>query len=172
MSANFMTCLEQNLDSLAASGSAGTTPQKPTDSMPRATSERSRLVQEIAELKQSLEESHTSQRGLANERLELLQALDERSAELDALKKRANREMPVNSGLQEPVRNSRSSSPQSPSSKYDLAAARDEITGLKFVAFWTFIRFIPLTKTLSQAHCSDTAARKPIFCTAKQAIRI
>jgi CAP-Gly domain-containing linker protein 1 len=167
MSAIFMTCLEQNLDSLAASSSAGNTPPKPTDSMSRATSERSRLAQEIAVLKQSLEESHTSQRVLANERLELLQALDERSAELDALKKRVNREMPVNSGLQEPVRNSRSSSPQSPSSKYDLAAARDEITGLKFVASRTFMRFTSLTKTLSQAHCSDTAARKPIFCAAK-----
>jgi hypothetical protein len=64
--------------------------------------------------------------------------LDERSADLDALKKRMNREMPINNGLQEPVKNSRSGSPQSPSSKYDLTAARDEITGLKFVPL-TFV---------------------------------
>jgi CAP-Gly domain-containing linker protein 1 len=132
MFANLMV-YQQNLDSLAASGSAGNIPQKLTDSVSRATSERFRLAQEIVELTQALEESRASQQDLITERLELRQALDERSSDLDALKKRMNREVPINSGLQEPVRDSRSSSPQSPSSKYDLAAARDEITGLKFV---------------------------------------
>lgn len=118
---------------MAAGGSAGNTPQKLVDSVSRATSERSRVAQEVSELKQALDDSRASQRELANANLELRQALDERSADLDLLKKRMNREIPINNGLQEPIRNSRSSSPQSPSSKYDLAAARDEITGLKYV---------------------------------------
>lgn len=84
-------------------------------------------------MKQSLEGSLATQRELVNERLELRHALDERTTELDILRKRMNREMPINAGLQEPYRNSRSSSPQSPSSKYDISMARDEITGLKCV---------------------------------------
>jgi CAP-Gly domain-containing linker protein 1 len=120
---------------LAASGSSGDTSQRLADSVSRAASERSRFNQEIAELRESLEESRSSQRELVNERLELRHALDERSTELDALRKRINREIPINAGLQEPYRNSRSSSPQSPSSKYELSMARDEITGLKCVIF-------------------------------------
>ena len=139
-SPKLMTLLEQNLDSLAASDSAQDTPQKLTDSVSRATGERFRLAQEVAELKQALAESRGSQQDLREQSLELRQALTERSADLDALK-RINREMPMNSGLQEPIRNSRSSSPQSPSSKYDLAAARDEITGLKFAPSHLFTVF-------------------------------
>lgn len=82
-----------------------------------------------------LEDSHAAQQDLAEERSELRAALDERSADVDSLKKKINRDMPINAALQEPLRNSHSSSPQSPSSKYDLASARDEITGLKCVLF-------------------------------------
>jgi chromosome segregation ATPase len=128
---NLMISFEQNLGSLMAGGSARNTPQKLTDSVSRTTSEHSHVIQEIAALKQSLEESRAVQKDLIQERLDLHQALNERSAELDVLKKRINREVPINSGLQEPARNSRSASPQSP--KYDLAATRDEITGLKYV---------------------------------------
>jgi len=136
--------LEQNLGSLAANGTITNTPHKLTDSVSRTTTERSRHAQEIVELKQSLEESRASQQDLMNERLELRQALDERSADLDALKKRMNREVSISSGLQEPARNSRSASPQSPSSsKYELAAARDEITGLKF-ALVTLVPYVLL----------------------------
>jgi CAP-Gly domain-containing linker protein 1 len=149
---------------LAASGSAGNTPQKLADSVSRATSERSRVAQEVSELKQALDESRASQRELANENLELRQALDARSADLDSLKKKMNREMPINNGLQEPTRNSRSSSPQSPSSKYDLAAARDEITGLKYVPPILVIFFTDDYVTLPGIlfeHCSKRVNRLP-----------
>jgi len=149
---------------LAASGSAGNTPQKLADSVSRATSERSRVAQEVSELKHALDESRASQRELTNENLELRQVLDERSADLDSLKKRMNREMPINNGLQEPVRNSRSSSPQSPSSKYDLAAARDEITGLKYAPLILVIFFTDDYVTLlgiSFEHFSKRVNRLP-----------
>ena len=48
-SPKLMTLLEKNLDSLAASDSAQDTPQKLTDSVSRATGERFRLAQEVAE---------------------------------------------------------------------------------------------------------------------------
>lgn len=62
--------------------------------------------------------------------IELRQSLDERSTELESLKKKLNRDLPINNTLQE-LKTS-PSTPQSPS-KYDLSTAREEITGLKLV---------------------------------------
>lgn len=118
----------QNLDSLAASGSSNTT-QRLGDSGSAAANERTRLAQEIVGLKQALAESHITLKELNGERVELRHALAERTAELDAFKKKMNRDVSINSGLQEPMRNS----PQSPPSKYDIATAREEIVGLKYV---------------------------------------
>jgi hypothetical protein len=58
----------------------------------------------------------------------LRQTLNDRSMELDSLKKRVNRDLPVQGSFQEPSK----PAPPSPSlSKYELTAAREEITGLK-----------------------------------------
>ena len=65
---------------------------------------------------------------MADERaiVEELRALaNSRTAELDTIRKKLNREGSVNGHELK--------APASPSSKHDLAVARDEITGLKFV---------------------------------------
>ena len=100
-----------------------------------ASHERRQLEEEIVDLKQKLEES--SKRQIQLEQLleggdhdtiaALRRELEERSAEIDVLRKKANREAPV------PVEPSRAT-PLSPPSKHDLNSARDEIKGLKSVA--------------------------------------
>lgn len=70
---------------------------------------------------------------LENERQtvsDLQYQLEERSAELEAVRKRLNRDLPLN-GVQE-----NGKSPSSPS-KHDLAAAKEEIKGLKCVSLFT-----------------------------------
>ena len=77
----------------------------------------------VAQLAQSLKRTQAE---LADERavVEELRALaNERTAELDTVRKKLNREGSVN-GHELKM-------PQSPSSKHDLATAREEITGLK-----------------------------------------
>ena len=67
-----------------------------------------------------------TQAELADERaiVEELRALaNERTAELDTIRKKLNRDTPVNGH--------EIKTPASPSSKHDLAVARDEIKGLK-----------------------------------------
>jgi CAP-Gly domain-containing linker protein 1 len=75
-------------------------------------------------------------RARLNEQIEKLKAaLDERSSEVEMLKKKMNRDIPLNGTLQEPPKTSGGGIPSSPlSSKYDLTTARDEITGLKLVS--------------------------------------
>ncbi|OBZ68152.1 Trans-L-3-hydroxyproline dehydratase [Grifola frondosa] len=76
-------------------------------------------------LQQLCEERQTE---LANERntvADLRLLMDERSAELDMMRKKLNRDLPVN-GLES------MKTPVSPS-KHELSAARDEITGLKHI---------------------------------------
>lgn len=121
--------LPQNLDGLAGRG-GGDTPQRLADSASRAASERSRVQQEITELKKSLEDSQASQRTLTAELVDLRSVLEQRSSELDTMKKKMNREMPISPGIQD-LGSSLGGSPQSPSSKYDLGAAQNKITGLK-----------------------------------------
>ncbi|KAI8993927.1 hypothetical protein BD414DRAFT_457184 [Trametes punicea] len=142
-----------DLEGLAAT--ASNSAEKLAELAPRANSERVKLQEEIAELKQQLararagsgdtaltddirsleEDKQTLQESLKRTQAELaderaivkeLRALaNERTAELETVRKKLNRDTPVN-GLE-------SKPPSSPSSKYDLAAARDEITGLKHI---------------------------------------
>lgn len=67
---------------------------------------------------------------LAQERQQLSDLrlrLEERSAELDSLRKKFNRDLPIN-GFDSAMSSSTSSTP-----KHELTTARDEITGLKCV---------------------------------------
>ncbi|OJT13108.1 hypothetical protein TRAPUB_10334 [Trametes pubescens] len=142
-----------DLEGLAAT--ASTSAEKLAELAPRANSERAKLQEEIAELKQQLVEAratHGDQGGLSDELYSLqedrqtlqeslkrtqaeladeravveeLRALaNERAAELELVRKKLNRDAPVNGFESRP--------PPSPS-KHDLAAARDEITGLKHI---------------------------------------
>ncbi|KZT28920.1 hypothetical protein NEOLEDRAFT_682934 [Neolentinus lepideus HHB14362 ss-1] len=57
---------------------------------------------------------------------EMRQAMEDQELEMEILRKRVNRDMSINNGLQEPAK--------SPSgSKHDLTVARDEIKGLKHI---------------------------------------
>ena len=99
------------------------------------SNEKRKLEEEITELKEKLAESSIPQTELGRQPeggyqdtiAALRQELEERSAEIDALKKKSNRETTVTVESARPA-------PQSPSSKYDLNSARDEIKGLKSVA--------------------------------------
>ncbi|RDX54967.1 hypothetical protein OH76DRAFT_1397294 [Lentinus brumalis] len=90
------------------------------------------LEEELHLLQEDRETLHQSlkrtQAELADERaiVEELRALaNERTAELDTIRKKLNREGSVNGHEVKP--------PASPSSKHDLSVARDEITGLKHI---------------------------------------
>jgi len=99
------------------------------------SNEKWKLEEEITGLKEKLAESSKRQTELEQQSegghqdtvAALRQELEERSAEIDALKKKANRETTVTVESARPA-------PQSPSSKHDLNSARDEIKGLKSVA--------------------------------------
>ena len=93
------------------------------------SNEKRKLEEEIAELKEKLADSSKHQTELGHQDIitALRQELEERSAEIDALKKKTNRETTVTVESTRPT-------PQSPPSKYDLSSARDEIKGLKSVA--------------------------------------
>jgi len=100
-----------------------------------ASTEKRKLEEEIAELKERLADSSERQTEL-EQRLEggdqdtiaaLRQELEERSAEIEALRKRSNREATVNVEPPRPT-------PSSPPPKHDSNSARDEIKGLKSVA--------------------------------------
>jgi CAP-Gly domain-containing linker protein 1 len=99
-----------------------------------ASNEKRKLEGEIAELKERLAVGSERQIEL-EQQLEgkdqdtvaaLRRELEERSAEIDTLKKKSNRVATVTI---EPSR----STPLSPPSKHDLGTARDEIKGLKSV---------------------------------------
>jgi len=100
-----------------------------------ASNEKRKFEEEIAELNQKLVASSERQIEL-EQQLEggeqetiaaLRRELEERSVEIDTLRKKSNREVTVTVEPSRPT-------PLSPSSKYDLGAARDEIKGLKSVA--------------------------------------
>ena len=81
----------------------------------------------------------------------LRDVLEERLAELDATRKKLNREVPLNGLLDS---SSSGSIPESPSKK-ELASARDEIKGLKCV----FERYDVAVETddSAQAYCQSAA---------------
>ncbi|KAI0958692.1 hypothetical protein AcV7_004436 [Taiwanofungus camphoratus] len=147
------------LEGIPAGTGASSSSERLAEVAQRSANERARLTEEIAQLKQQLADSRTNTGGasmngelnedtstlkfenaslqqlceereaqLASERKaieDLRNLVDERSAELDAMRKKLNRDLPVNSL-------DATKSPLSPS-KHDLAAARDEITGLKHI---------------------------------------
>ena len=100
-----------------------------------ASNEKRKFEEEIAELRERLADSFKHQTELEQQLgggnqdtiTALRQELEERSAEIDALRKRTNREATVTVEPAKPV-------PLSPPSKHDLNSARDEIKGLKSVA--------------------------------------
>ncbi|THH28649.1 hypothetical protein EUX98_g5533 [Antrodiella citrinella] len=123
----------------------------------QSRSNRAQLQQEVTQLKQQLAEYHAHpgsngdvssladqqdfkrllaakdelEAALAEERLAvaaLRSQVEDRSSELEAVRKKLNREAPIN-GLQD----SNKVLPSSPSSKSDLSATREEIKGLKHI---------------------------------------
>lgn len=70
--------------------------------------------------------------------LELREQLDERTKEIETIKKKHNRDASINSGLQDSMMRA-PSAPSSPS-KQDSSAHREEIRGLKWVMFGTCVR--------------------------------
>ncbi|KAJ6586802.1 hypothetical protein DFH09DRAFT_1141573 [Mycena vulgaris] len=115
-----------NLDGLVAGNDeAGDLPSRVAQVANRASTDRLRFTDEIAKLQDLLEDSRRGETAASEQVEKLRHALAAQSAELDALKKKSNRDMTLNNGIQ---------SPQSPStSKHDLAIAREEITGLKHI---------------------------------------
>ncbi|KAI0743950.1 hypothetical protein C8Q80DRAFT_1220751 [Daedaleopsis nitida] len=129
-----------DLEGLAATA-ASNSADKISEMVPRANA---RLQEEVAELKQQLAQAKAmssagsvsklqqslirTQAELADEHaiVEELRALaNSRTAELDTIRKKLNREGSINGHELK--------TPSSPSSKHDLSAARDEITGLKHI---------------------------------------
>lgn len=91
----------------------------------RISTDKSRFTDEIAKLQDLVEEAQRRETEATEEVEKLRQALAAQSTEVDAMKKKSNRDMALNNGIQ---------SPHSPSvSKHDLSAAKEEITGLKWV---------------------------------------
>ncbi|KAJ7703320.1 hypothetical protein B0H17DRAFT_1042700 [Mycena rosella] len=91
----------------------------------RASTDRLRFTDEIAKLQDLLEKSRRGEVEASEQVDELRAALAAQSAEVEALKKKTNRDTALSNGMQPP---------QSPStSKHDLAVAREEITGLKHI---------------------------------------
>ncbi|KAJ7132877.1 hypothetical protein C8R43DRAFT_1023761 [Mycena crocata] len=116
-----------NLDGLVAGndGESGDLPSRVAQVANRASTDRLRYTDEIAKLQDLLEEARRAETDASEEVERLRQALAAQTAEVDALKKKTNRDATVNNGIP---------SPQSPAvSKHDLSVAKEEITGLKHI---------------------------------------
>ncbi|KAF8070239.1 hypothetical protein FPV67DRAFT_1486720 [Lyophyllum atratum] len=144
-----------NLDGLVANSNGGDLSSRVAEAAQRAATDKARYMEEIAQLQDSLEQYRAREQSAARtapdnelselkreniwlqEKLDdqetkldaLSRSLDETSKELESLKKKNNREATISNGLHDTLR----LMPSSPSSKYDLAAAREEITGLKHI---------------------------------------
>ncbi|KAF8210105.1 hypothetical protein K438DRAFT_1903746 [Mycena galopus ATCC 62051] len=114
-----------NLDGLVAGNEEGDLYSRVAQVAKRASTDKSRFADEIAKLQDSMEEARRRETEAVEEAEKLRQALAIQSAEVEALKKKSNRDLTLNNGIQ---------APQSPAvSKHDLSAAKDEITGLKHI---------------------------------------
>ncbi|KAJ6557190.1 hypothetical protein B0H10DRAFT_2121012 [Mycena sp. CBHHK59/15] len=115
-----------NLDGLVAGdGEDGDLSSRVAQVANRASTDRLRFTDEITKLQDLLEESRRNEMETAAQVERLQQALAVHSAEVDALKKKTNRDLTLNNGIQ---------APQSPSaSKHDLSVAKEEIKGLKHI---------------------------------------
>ncbi|KAF5385794.1 hypothetical protein D9615_002454 [Tricholomella constricta] len=142
-----------NLDGLVANSTGGDLSYRVAEAAQRAANDKVRYMEEITKLQDSLEQYRAREQmavsagseisevrrenTLLQEKLcdqtvkldALSQSLDETSKELETLRKKNNRDATINNGLQDALR----PIPASPSSKYDLSAAREEITGLKHI---------------------------------------
>ncbi|KAJ6593784.1 hypothetical protein B0H19DRAFT_916405 [Mycena capillaripes] len=115
-----------NLDGLVAgNGESGDLYSRVAQVAKRASTDKTRFTDELAKLRDLVEEAQRRETAALEEVEKLRQALAAQSAEVEALKKKTNRDTALNNGIQ---------SPQSPSvSKHDLSVAREEITGLKHI---------------------------------------
>ncbi|KAJ7045398.1 hypothetical protein C8F04DRAFT_1388040 [Mycena alexandri] len=116
-----------NLDGLVAGdGESGDLSSRVAEVANRAATDRVRFTEEIAKLQDLLEEARRGESEAAEEVDRLRESLAAQAAEVESLKKKANRDIALNNGIQQP--------PQSPAvSKHDLSAAKEEITGLKHI---------------------------------------
>ncbi|KAI0645887.1 hypothetical protein C8Q79DRAFT_910183 [Trametes meyenii] len=124
----------------------------------RKTVGRYAQVMYVVQLQESLKRAQTE---LADERaiVEELRALaNERTAELDTIRKKLNREAPVNGHDAKP--------PSSPSSKYDLAVARDEITGLKHI-----VQELQKENAASAQRCKSLEAENKLLMSETEQLR-
>ena len=96
----------------------------------------------------------------------LRDVLEERLAELDATRKKLNREVPLNGLLDS---SSSGSIPESPSKK-ELASARDEIKGLKYV--FERSQAVQGTNSTVQAHRQSVADGERWPCAEVQGARV
>lgn len=121
----------QNLESLAAAGGVSPNGKPEVDRLVAAKdavrpvklfiNKKSILTKWSSQLEAALTEEQQSVTSLRAQ-------LEERTSELETVRKRLNRDVPVN-GLSTEA--NKSSSPLSPSSKSDLNATKEEIKGLK-----------------------------------------
>ncbi|KAJ6475245.1 hypothetical protein C8R47DRAFT_1142759 [Mycena vitilis] len=111
-----------NLDGLVAGNGEGDLYSRVARVAKRASTDKLHFTDEIAKLQDLVEEARRREAEVSEEVENLRQALAAQAAEVEALKKKPNRETAVNNGMQSPQ-----------SSKHDLSAAREEITGLKHI---------------------------------------
>ncbi|KAJ7072430.1 hypothetical protein C8F01DRAFT_1076444 [Mycena amicta] len=109
-----------NLEGLVTgSGNEGDLYSRVAQIVDRAASEKQRFTDEIARLHQSLEDTRREKAEASEDVQRLRDALELQSAEVETMKKKANRDVALNNGMH---------SPQSQST-----AAREEIKGLKHI---------------------------------------
>ncbi|KAJ7188425.1 hypothetical protein C8R46DRAFT_1054731 [Mycena filopes] len=112
-----------NLDGLVAGdGESGDLSSRVAEVANRAATDRVRFTEEIAKLQDLLEESRRGESEAAEEADRLREAVAAQAAEVESLKKKTNRDVALNNGIQSPT-----------VSKHDLSAAKEEITGLKHI---------------------------------------
>ncbi|KAH0589374.1 hypothetical protein H2248_005132 [Termitomyces sp. 'cryptogamus'] len=142
-----------NLDGLVANHSGGDLFSRVAEAAQRAANDKAHYTKEIAQLQDTIKQYRASERTAIKvddemkdlkrkntslyERIgdqetkmsALLQSLDDTTKELETIRKKQNRDVTINNGLQETLR----PVPASPSSKCDVSTAKEEITGLKHI---------------------------------------
>ncbi|KAG6862208.1 hypothetical protein C0995_002138 [Termitomyces sp. Mi166 len=142
-----------NLDGLVANSSGGDLFSRVAEAAQRAANDKAQYTKEIAGLQDTIERYRANDNTAVKDDDELkdlkrentsllerigdqetkmsalLQSLDDTTKELETLRKKQNRDVTINNGLQEALR----PVPPSPSSRYDASAAKEEITGLKHI---------------------------------------
>ncbi|KAG6897401.1 hypothetical protein C0992_001907 [Termitomyces sp. T32_za158] len=133
-----------NLDGLVANHSGGDLFSRVAEAAQRAANDKAQYAKEIAQLQETIEQYRVNEgtsvkdddamRNVKRENTSLhemiedqqtkmsalLQSLDDTTKELETLRKKQNRDVTMNNGLQAP-------------SKHDASAVKEEITGLKHI---------------------------------------